>query len=133
MKNLILMLTFFVGSLSFAQQSVSFQATKYTTDIDSDDYSSTNELFTFSFKDKFLCHNVYSGDEISDSQFYKITSIQDVELDAGEAWRIEAESGVSGSTYVYVLVELEGDGGYILIQGDYWYMGNVVNCKTFKQ
>jgi hypothetical protein len=133
MKNLIIVLTFFMGGLSFAQQSVSFQATKYTTDIDSDEYTATNEVFTFSFKDKILCHNVFTGVEISDSQFYKLTSIKTVDLDAGDAWRIEAESGVSGSTYVYVLVELADNGGYILIQGDYWYVGNVVNCKTFKQ
>jgi hypothetical protein len=79
-----------------------------------------------------LCHNVYAGDEISDAQFYKIISVKEVDLDAGDAWTIQAESGVSGSVYTYVLVSLD-TGGYILVQGDYWYMGNVVNCKTFKQ
>lgn len=132
MKNLLVLMTFLLGGLTFAQQSVSFQATKYTTDINSDDYSETNEVYTFSFKDKMLCHNVYSGDEISDAQFYKIISVKDVELDAGDAWTIQAESGVSGTVYTYVLVSLDA-GGYILVQGDYWYMGNVVNCKTFKQ
>ncbi|MFY7991302.1 MAG: hypothetical protein ACOVO3_11255 [Fluviicola sp.] len=132
MKNFLLILALITGSVSFAQPSLSFHAVKYTTDTESEEYSEINEVFTFSFEDKILCHNVYSGVELSDAQFYKITSVKEIDIDAGSAWQIEVESGVSGSVYIYVLVSLDA-GGYVLVQGDYWYLGNAVDCKTFKQ
>jgi hypothetical protein len=152
MKKLLFILFGFILSLnSFSQvdygdlKGFCLKANYKTDDIENveeeDIVQNTLQLFTFSFKDKIFIHHVLPWDNaetgesesLIDSQIYKITKYEVEDGDGYYVYKVTTESGVSGMTYYYEIGIFEESGILIVKYEDYYYIGNAVFTKTFKQ
>lgn len=91
-----------------------------------------SQLFNFSFKDLILVHNVIK-DGI-ESQFYKLQNLE-VSYNSSSkktTFKVDAVSGVSGSTYKYE-ININSEGVAELLLNGYLYSGDTYKLKTYMQ
>lgn len=101
--------------------------------------NTVNELYTFSFVDEILVHNVYNAGTISASQVYSLVSVEKYMDGLITTFKGISISGVSGKKYKYeIKISEEGK----LIQmirtqpdgiSNEIFKGGIIELKTFKQ
>lgn len=126
----------FVFSLSsMAQngdlQGVSLHATEYTLDLESSDKYKANQIFTFSFRDKILVHQLMDGDMTV--QVYSIINVNFERYDGFVLYRTTVKSGLSGKEYTYNVFVLNDDNSVIIEYDGVYYMGRSAFVRSFKQ
>ncbi len=85
-------------------KAVAVQATKEMWVSDGEiKTNNIDQCYTFSFKDKLLCHIIYEDGSISDAQFYTLSTAIVSENGGETVYKVKATSGVSGNTYSYEL------------------------------
>jgi hypothetical protein len=127
---------FFAFSLtSMAQngdlQGVSLHATEYTLDLESSDKYDENQIFTFSFRDKILVHQLMNGDMTV--QVYAIINVEFTSYDGFVLYKTTVKSGLSGKEYTYNIFVLNDDNSVIIEYDGVYYMGRSAFVRSFKQ
>ncbi len=97
-----------------------------------------DEVYSFSFNDKILCHSIYEQGQIKESQFYELSNVERMLDGKITVYKAKSRSGVSGNLYGYV-IQIAEDGKLIKftrIQPDESktdFYGDVIPVRTFKQ
>ena len=96
-------------------------------------YEPTNEVFNISFPDGILVHNIMDEYGVSESQFYKITEVENKD----DLILFTALSGISGSSYYYVIQNHEDAHLLYLLYKEensaIQFESTFVKLKTFSQ
>jgi hypothetical protein len=90
------------------------------------------QVFNFSFKDQLMVHNIL-GDS-KDSQIYKLKNIDKSYNSTTKktTFKVDAESGVSGSIYKYE-ININDEGIAEMTLNGYLYTGDSYKLKTYSQ
>ncbi len=99
----------------------------------------TDELYTFSFNDGIMVHNVYSSGTISASQVYSLISIEKYMDGLITTFKGISVSGISGKKYMYE-IKISEEGKLLQMirtQPDgitkEFFKGGILELKTYKQ
>ncbi|RZL46964.1 MAG: hypothetical protein EOP00_13385 [Pedobacter sp.] len=137
MKSLLTLIIVLFCNTAFSQftniKGIAFYSNKFETETGKE--STCNEYYSFSFTDKILSHLVLTEkSEYSDNQFYKIVKfdVKYIEESEKTVFTIDALSGVSGSTYNYVITIYNSGKGNVKRNGSI-FLGNFYNLKTYVQ
>lgn len=137
MKQILLILSLFLSLKVNAQgfstlKGVVFHATEHAED---GGRTTVNMNYFFSFTDKMLLHQVLTkGNEYSDGQFYLLKNFSKnySKGDEKTVYKVDALSGVSGTTYSYVITIYDDGTGNITCDGTKYY-GDFYQLKTYEQ
>lgn len=95
-----------------------------------------NEIYSISFADQIMVHNVLSEDIISDSQVYKVSNLQKKVAEDLLEFSFDATSGISGNVYKYNVALGSGVATMDRTQpngSSESFLGSSIKLKTFKQ
>lgn len=137
MKTILAALFVLISTNVFAQFSdlkgIAFYSNKFETEEGKEGVC--NEYYSFSFTDKILSHLVLTDkSEYSDNQFYKIVKydVKYIKETEKTVFTIDALSGLSGSTYTYVITIYNSGKGNVKRNGSI-FLGSFYNMKTYAQ
>lgn len=137
MKFLLTLIIALFCNTAFAQftdlKGITFYSNKYETEEGKE--ATCNEYYSFSFTDKIMSHLVLTDKSLySDSQFYKIVKYDAKYIQESEktVFTIEAQSGVSGNSFNYVITIYNSGKGNVKRNSNI-FLGNFYNLKTYIQ
>ena len=137
MKTILAALFVLISRNVFPQftdlKGIAFYSNKYETEEGKE--GACNEYYSFSFTDKILSHLVLTDkSEYSDNQFYKIVKydVKYIKETEKTVFTIDALSGLSGSTYTYIITIYNSGKGNVKRNSSI-FLGTFYNMKTYAQ
>ncbi|MBB2145380.1 hypothetical protein GM921_07790 [Pedobacter sp. LMG 31464] len=137
MKFLLTLIIAVFCNTAFAQfanlKGIAFRGDRYETEEGKE--ATCNEYYSFSFTDKMLSHLVLTDkSEYSDNQFYKIIKydVKYIQESEKTVFTIDALSGLSGSTYNYIITIYNSGKGNVK-RNNRIFLGSFYDLKTYAQ